>query len=139
MTEEIGWALVALLAGLVLGRAWGGWQTNWYWRSKAPDASGFRTAMVSGGKFYYVVTDQEYLDKFLGIEGKRLIARISGAWLRREGNHAVMALEIDGQWVDVSRELAEGHFSHIVEVGGIEARVRKAKGLPDESAVAGAA
>lgn len=45
---------------------------------------------------------------------------ITAVWLRREGERAIVALEISGQWVDVISEFIDSPFSHIVEYGGIE-------------------
>ncbi len=51
---------------------------------------------------------------------------VSGVWLRRVGDNAVVAVEIDGRWRDVIIERSEGNFSHIVEVSGI-AKATEAK------------
>lgn len=40
---------------------------------------------------------------------------VNPVWLRREGDHAVVSVEIDGQWVEVIRELIQSPFSHIWE------------------------
>lgn len=57
----------------------------------------------------------------------RKFVPITGLWLRKEGNHAVVLVELEGQWVEVCREhTAEGPFSHIVEPAGIDARAEKA-------------
>lgn len=45
---------------------------------------------------------------------------ISGVWLRREGEDAVVLVEIDGEWRRVIVERVDGSFSHIAERGGIE-------------------
>ena len=45
---------------------------------------------------------------------------ISGLWLRRSGNNAVVSVEIDGKWLDVITEHVDGQFSHIVEPCGIK-------------------
>jgi hypothetical protein len=66
MTDEWAWAGIAGMMGLLLGYVWGARMVDWYWRSKAPDAVGHRTAMCSGGKFYYVVSEREYVEKILG-------------------------------------------------------------------------
>jgi hypothetical protein len=44
---------------------------------------------------------------------------ISGIFLRREGEHAVVEVEVDGRWVEICREHMDGSFSHIVEPVGI--------------------
>ena len=49
MTDEWAWAGIAGMMGLLLGYVWGARMVDWYWRSKAPDAVGHRTAMCSGG------------------------------------------------------------------------------------------
>jgi spermidine synthase len=36
-------------------------------------------------------------------------------WLRREGDHAIVSVEIDGQWIEVIREFIPSPFSHIWE------------------------
>lgn len=45
---------------------------------------------------------------------------IGGVWLRREGDYAIVAVEVAGQWRDVIRERFDGNFCRIVEPGGIE-------------------
>jgi hypothetical protein len=44
---------------------------------------------------------------------------ISGIWLRREGNFAVMLIERDGRWFEIVREPLDSQFSHIIEPNGI--------------------
>lgn len=44
---------------------------------------------------------------------------VSGIWLRREGDLAVVAAEVDGRWLDVMAEHVDCNFSHIAEPGGI--------------------
>lgn len=50
---------------------------------------------------------------------------ITGVMLRREGGsergggHAVVELEIDGQWLEVMREPIDANFSTIIEASGI--------------------
>ena len=50
---------------------------------------------------------------------------ITGIKLWRDGTwpneRAVVEVEIDGRWVEVIRERADGAFSHIVEPLGIQA------------------
>ena len=36
-------------------------------------------------------------------------------WLRREGDHAVILVEVSGKWIEVIREHFDGAFSHIWE------------------------
>lgn len=43
-------------------------------------------------------------------------------WLRKEGELAVVLIEIGGLWVEAIRENLSGEFSHIVEADGIGAR-----------------
>jgi hypothetical protein len=66
MTNEW-WEALALggMGGLLLGLIAGSQMAHSYWRSKGPDSVGFRTAMYSGGKFYYVVTEHEYVHKVM--------------------------------------------------------------------------
>lgn len=52
---------------------------------------------------------------------------ITGLWLRREGQHAVVLAEMGGEWIEVIRDLAEGPFSHIAEPAGIYARLEAAR------------
>jgi hypothetical protein len=49
---------------------------------------------------------------------------ISGVWLREEGERVIVAVEIEGKWIDVITEHKEGPFSHIVESGDIIEGVR---------------
>jgi hypothetical protein len=44
---------------------------------------------------------------------------ITGVHLKRIGDYAYVAVEIDGEWVDVIRERLDSNFSHIVEPGGM--------------------
>lgn len=58
--------LCAGLGGVLLGTLWGRWVANSYWHSKTPDKDGFRTAIYSRGKPYYVVTAEEYVRHIMG-------------------------------------------------------------------------
>jgi hypothetical protein len=49
---------------------------------------------------------------------------VSGVWLRKEGERVIVAVEIEGKWIDVITEREEGPFSHIVEPDGIREGVR---------------
>jgi hypothetical protein len=40
--------------------------------------------------------------------------------LYREGDHAIVAVEIEGKWVPVIREFIDSPFSHIVEPAGMQ-------------------
>jgi hypothetical protein len=40
---------------------------------------------------------------------------ITGLWLRREGDDAVVLVEVDGEWRKVITERFDGAFSHIAE------------------------
>lgn len=40
---------------------------------------------------------------------------ISGVMLRRSGDHAIVEVEIAGEWFEVIREHLESNFSHIAE------------------------
>ena len=51
---------------------------------------------------------------------------ISAIWLRRVGDHAIVAVEIDGKWRDVITEFIDCPFSHIAEAS----RIRDAKETP---------
>jgi hypothetical protein len=44
---------------------------------------------------------------------------VSGVWLRKEGVSTIVAVEIDGKWIDVIVERSQHAFSHIVEPDGI--------------------
>lgn len=46
-------------------------------------------------------------------------------WLRREGKHAVVLVELNGEWVEVIRDLADGPFSHIKEALPLTKQERK--------------
>lgn len=57
------WILAAVLGGLAVGLHLGSCMEARIWRLKAdPD---FRTAMCSGGKFYYVIPEKEYVERNL--------------------------------------------------------------------------
>jgi hypothetical protein len=53
---------------------------------------------------------------------------ISGIHLKRIGDRAVVAVEYNGQWVDVISERLDGQFSHIVEPNGIFAALSSNRG-----------
>lgn len=44
---------------------------------------------------------------------------VSGVELRREGDWAVVLVEIDGEYHEVMREYVESNFDHHVSAGGI--------------------
>ena len=50
---------------------------------------------------------------------------ISGIHLARNGDHAIVAIEVEGRWIEVIREFAEGPFSHIVEPEGMRRALRE--------------
>ena len=52
-----------------------------------------------------------------------------GIWLRSDhlGVDLTVLVEHDGQWVPVIRETSGGPISHIAEVGGINAAIKKAR------------
>lgn len=54
--------LVGFLGGQLLTR----WLVNGYYASKTPDSVGHRTAICIKGKFYYLVTEREYVNKVMG-------------------------------------------------------------------------
>jgi hypothetical protein len=60
-------------------------------------------------------------------EERRIAVPIEGVWLVREGDYAVVKVEIRGQWYEVIREHAEGNFSHITEPAGIRNAVAEAQ------------
>lgn len=55
-----------------------------------------------------------------------MIIPVSAIHLVREGNYAVVKVEVDGRWTEVCREYFDGNFSHIVESGGINRRIIEA-------------
>lgn len=55
---------------------------------------------------------------------------VSGIHLFRVGEHVVVSVEINGQWVEVIRERHDGAFSHIVEPSGIRQAAALIEGLP---------
>lgn len=57
---------------------------------------------------------------------------VSGIWLQREGDDAVVMVERDGRWIEVIREHVDGPFSHIVEPSGIRACASIATPTPTE-------
>jgi hypothetical protein len=52
---------------------------------------------------------------------------VTGIWLVRIGDAAIVKAEIDGHWVEVIREGFDGFYSHIVEPGGMRAASKKAR------------
>lgn len=55
----------------------------------------------------------------------RSFVPVTAVWLRAEGKHAVVLVELEGKWIEVCREFMEGPFSHIVEGRGIDSRAEK--------------
>lgn len=55
--------------------------------------------------------------------------QVSGVHLKRIGDKAIVAVEVDGRWVDIIEEYYDGSFSHICEPGGIRARVANSSGV----------
>lgn len=53
---------------------------------------------------------------------------ITGVSLVREGDDAVVSVEVNGRWVAVIVEGCDGLFSHIVEPAGIKRAVRRGRG-----------
>lgn len=66
MSDTIMLLLAVAGGGFCVGALFGGWAEASRWRSKGPDSVGWRTAMCSGGKFYYVVTEREYVNRIMG-------------------------------------------------------------------------
>lgn len=60
---------------------------------------------------------------------------VTGIHLVRLGKHVVVLAEMDGEWVEVIRELHDSMFSHIVEPAGMRARQDEAqqKGLHSDA------
>lgn len=54
-----------------------------------------------------------------GMQMKDKTIPVGGIWLRRIGDRVIVAAEINGRWIDVISEHAEGSFSHIVEPSGM--------------------
>lgn len=46
-------------------------------------------------------------------------------WLRREGRHAVVLVELDGKWTEIIREAVDSPFSHIKEAVPLTKHERK--------------
>jgi hypothetical protein len=47
--------------------------------------------------------------------------------LYRDGDHAVVAIEVDRQWVILIKEYIDSPFSHIIEPSGIQRCVDEAR------------
>jgi len=83
MSDEVSLMIVVGMAAMLMGLILGRWSEASIWRGKCGDEVGYRTAMCSGGKFYYVVTEREYVDKVMGpltdkeIEARTLAAQYS--------------------------------------------------------------
>lgn len=45
---------------------------------------------------------------------------VSAVWLRREGDYAVVLVEIGGVWYKAISEHVEGNFSHMANVAGAD-------------------
>lgn len=50
---------------------------------------------------------------------------ISGVHLSTVGQHVIVAVEIQGQWIEIIRERKDNAYSHIVEAYGIADRARR--------------
>lgn len=46
-------------------------------------------------------------------------------WLKRDGKHAVVLVELDGKWIEVIRESVDAPFSHIKEAIPLTPREQK--------------
>lgn len=57
---------------------------------------------------------------------------VSGVMLCRIGDHAIVKVEQNGQWVEVIREFLDSNFSHIVEPSGMRDRIARAAHAIDE-------
>lgn len=96
----IRWAVNVLLEKIA--EKFEGWETMDIWRSDA--------AMVVRGFKHDTA-------KPAGVVEVRCdtCANRRPVWLRREGDYAIVLVEIDGQWVEIIREYYDGNFSHIWE------------------------
>lgn len=45
--------------------------------------------------------------------------KITAIWLRNHGGAVIVAVEVDGHWIEVIRESDGSNYSHIVERAGI--------------------
>jgi hypothetical protein len=68
------------------------------------------------------MSDKEPVDDLLGREYG--YPTITGIVLRREGDDAVVAVEVDGEWQEVIRELAENNFDHFWNPASLNAPVK---------------
>jgi hypothetical protein len=57
------WIMLGILVGFVIGNKLGMVMEASLWRQKARPE--YRTAQFSGGKFYYVISEHEYVEKML--------------------------------------------------------------------------
>ena len=57
---------------------------------------------------------------------------VTGIWLVRIGDAAIVRAEIGGQWVEVIREGYDGSYSHIVEPGGMRLAAVDARKIVDD-------
>lgn len=51
--------------------------------------------------------------------------------LYRVDPHVIVAIEVDGKWIEVIRDNVDSPFSHIVEPRGIEAKIAGDKGVEE--------
>lgn len=49
---------------------------------------------------------------------------VSAIWLVASGKDVIVLAEIDGVWVEIIREFADGPYSHICEAHGMRSRAR---------------
>lgn len=52
---------------------------------------------------------------------------ITAVHLKRIGNKAIVAIEVDGRWVDVIEERADDSYSHIIELTGLQTAIELSK------------
>lgn len=44
---------------------------------------------------------------------------VEGIWLVREGDFALVRVQLDGKWIEIIKEHLDGPFSHICEPNGV--------------------
>ena len=69
--------------------------------------SGYRKPLQSSG------TTAEMRSKDGSVQSRP--ERLAPIWLKREGDYVTVSIEVDGQWHEVIRDVADSPFSHIWE------------------------
>ncbi len=80
---------------------------------------------------YKVAAFRSMLCAVLTADRASRVPRERAIWLRRDGDHFVVAIEVGKQWVDLIREYYDSPSSHIIEPAGIQECIDAATGAKE--------